>query len=391
MRMPVFWRILWGYSAILLLSVALSAYSIIQLGKLSTTARAALESDTRRITTVEALTDAFLSEVRYAGRFIITHSNELYDQHRQFHSDFGRYMNELQTLSTSPEIQSRLTAIADLHSRYSHLFEREVKYIKSAQPYGESRYKQEKEKVLESTLRQLELLKSLSQKNLQNNLKGMEHAATNGRTLAIVTTLILVGLGFALSYKTSKSITAPLLALQRNAAAPEPCADSASEYARIPEIQDLSETLRRAKDHLRAAHANNAAFVRKVSVEFTTPLVSLKNRLNYLNTSLAEAATPEQRTTLATLADETERLIQGCAQLQAPTLPAITTARAESEFRAPPARAAEVSVPKRALSLLAGITVGLIHSISTKHSGKDRNHENGQTEPPERGSTARSA
>jgi CHASE3 domain sensor protein len=388
MRIPVFWRILLGYSAILLLSVGLSAYSIIQLGNLSTTARAALETDTLRITTVEALTDAFLSEVRYAGRFIITHSKELYDQQRQFRSDFGRSMKDLQALSSGPEIQSRLARIADLHSRYNDLFEREVQYIRSAQPYGESRYKQEKEKVLESTLRQLELLKTLSQKSLQTNLKGMEEAASDGRTLAFATTLILVGVGLALSYKISKSITAPLLELRCNAAAPQSYADAGSDYSRIPEIQDLSETLRQAKDHVRAAHASNAAFVRRISVEFATPLISLKNRLNHLKTSLAETVTSEQRTNLIILADETERLIQGCAQIEAPTPPAVPLPQ-EKAFRAPAVRGADASLIHRTLSLLAGIAGALVQPNNTNDHGKEKNHGKRQRQMPDPGSSAR--
>ncbi len=329
MRIPIFWRLVLGYSAILLLSVGLSAFSIVQLGSLSTTARTALETDTRRIATVETLTDAFLSEVRYAGRFIITHAKELYEQYRQFDSDFRRYMKDLQALSTTPEIQTHLTRISDLHFRYNDLFDREVKYIQSVQPYGESRYKQEREKVLESALRELELLKIRSQTNLQIKLKDMEHAASTGRMLAIATTMALVGLGFALCYKISKSITAPLLELQKAAAA-EPYLHSISDYYRIPEIQDLFETLRRTQNQLRAAHASNAEFVDNISAEFTTPLVSLKNRLNYLKSSLGERVTTEQRTTLLVLVDETERLIQGCARLQVPTPPKITLAQASN-------------------------------------------------------------
>jgi CHASE3 domain sensor protein len=373
--MPIFWRLLIGYSAILLLSVGLSAYSIVQLGGLSTTARAALESDTRRIATVEILTDAFLSEVRYAGRYIITHTKDLYEQYRQFNSDFGRYMKDLQALATSPEIRTRLTRIADLHSRYNDLFDREVKYVQSAQPYGESRYKQEKEKVLESALRELELLKSHSQKNLQTKLKEMEREAATGRTLAIATTLVLVGFGFALCCKISKSITAPLLELQSNAAAADVCEDSAADYSRIPEIQDLSETLHRAKDHLRAAHASNAAFVHKISTEFTTPLVSLKNRLSYLKSTLGESATAEQRTTLLVLADETDRLIKRCAHLQVPTPPAITHTQAQNGSRPRGGLAAEASLPQRALSVLARMARGIVHSSKAGDYAKDGNHE----------------
>jgi CHASE3 domain sensor protein len=390
MRIPVFGRILLGYSAILLLSVGLSAYSSIQLGNLSTTARAALETDTRRITTIEALTDAFLSEVRYAGRFIITHSDELYDQYRQFHSDFARYMKELQTISTPPEIQSRLGVIADLHSRYTDLFDREVKYIRGGQPYGESRYKQEKQKVFESTLRQLELLKTLSQNNLETNLKGIEHRANKGRLLTIITTLLLVAVGFAVSYNTSKSITAPLVELQRNTAAPNVYTNANPAYSRIPEIQRLSEALARAKDHLHVSYATNAEFVHKISSEFATPLISLKNRLNYLNNSLAEIGTPDQRTTLAILADETERLIQACAQLEPPSSTKMTSSEAKTDFRRP-SRNAEAGFVKRVLSLMAGMAGGLLHPTTKKGLVKGQKHEDSQSEPPGRGSTARPA
>jgi CHASE3 domain sensor protein len=364
MRIPIFWRLLLGYSAILLLSVGLSTYSILQLGALSTSARAALESDTRRIAVVETLTDAFLSEVRYAGRFIITHSKELYDQYRQFNGDFGRYVKELQSLSANPETQSRLARIVDLHLRYTDLIDREVKYIQSAKPYGESRYKQENEKILESALRELELFKSHSQKNLQAKLKEMELAASHGRALAIATTLVLVGLGFALCYTISKSITAPLLELQRHAVM---TADGAeADYSQIPEIQKLSETLRSVKDRLRAAHSSNAAFVHKISTEFTTPLVSIKNRLSYLNASLGEAATAEQRTILQILAEEIERLINGSARWQVPTAPAIGTAHAQSRLEVEPSRTPDASLGHRAVSLVAGIGRGISHSFKSK-------------------------
>jgi CHASE3 domain sensor protein len=353
MRIPIFWRLLLGYSAILLLSIALSSYSIFQLGRLGTTSRAALETDNRRVATIEKLTDAFLSEVRYAGRFIITQAKELHDQYHQFNSDFGRYMNELQALATSVEIQSRLSRVADLHVRHHDLFAREVKYIQSAQPYGESRYQQEKEKVLESALRELELLKAYSQQDLQAKLREMERAASSGRTLAIVTTLILVGLGFALCYRISKSITRPLSELRFNTEV-ERCVDSESDYSRIPEIQDLSDTLHRAKDHLRAAHESNVAFVRKISAEFATPLTSFKNRLNYLHAMLGETATAEQRTILAVLADETDRLIRNCARLQMPNPPAITTSQSQTVMQATPALAADAPLIQRTLSLLAG-------------------------------------
>jgi CHASE3 domain sensor protein len=374
-KICLFWRLLLGYSAILLLAVALSAYSILKLGGLSAAARATLESDTRRIAVVETMTEAFLSEARYAGRYLITHSRELYEQYRQFHGDFGRSMKTLQALSTSTEIQIRLSRVGNLHLRYNDLFEQEVKYVQSAQPYGESRYKQEKEKVLEGTLSELELLKTHSQQHLENKLKEMDRAASTGRDLAIATTLLLVGFGFALCYRISQSITTPLLELQRSATTNEICPNADPNYSRIPEIQALSEALRSAKDHLRVAHASNAAFAQAISSEFATPLISLKNRLNYLNTSLEETATAEQRSTLLVLANETEGLIQRCVTLQVPAAPSIKLSEAQSGLKTSQARAADPALSAQKFVMLAETARRVRNSLRSKYKGKDRNHE----------------
>ena len=57
---PIFWRLVLGNAGILSLSVIACLYSIVQLGTLSATARAALDSDHRMIGYQEALTDSFL-------------------------------------------------------------------------------------------------------------------------------------------------------------------------------------------------------------------------------------------------------------------------------------------------------------------------------------------
>src|ERR671914_584405 len=105
MSIPIFWRIMFGYSGILLLAVAVAGYSIFQLGGLSGTARAALDRDNRMIAYQETLTDAFLSEIRYAGRFLITRAAANHDEFRQFQEDFKRYMSELKSLAAAVDIE----------------------------------------------------------------------------------------------------------------------------------------------------------------------------------------------------------------------------------------------------------------------------------------------
>jgi CHASE3 domain sensor protein len=326
-QIPIFWRLIFGYALILLLSAGVSAYSIVQLGRLSGTARAALNTDNRMISVQEKLTDAFLSEVRYAGKFVITHTASLHEQFRQFKNDFVVYMNEIKSLAASPETKARLSRVEELHLRYQDLFDREVRYIKAGQPYAESRFRQEREKVLESALGELDRLKRQLHTNLNDKLETIDTAARAARTRAAIATLFLLGLGIALSIAVSKSITRPLARLKRiTVEQAEQDSTSTSEFNCIPEIRELSDALRTARRNLREEAETNNAFVHAIAKQFVTPLISLKKRLTYLERELTEKTTAEQLTTFQVLAEETERLIQRCPTLQ-------TSPRAEGESR----------------------------------------------------------
>ena len=336
MRIAIFWRLTSGYAIILILFVALSSYSIIQLGQISSTARDALGIDNRMIGYQEKLTDIFLSEVRYAGKFIITHTGSLHEQFLQFKSDFLRYMGEMQLQAAAPDLKARLSRVEELHLRYQDLFDQEVRYVKAGQSYAESRFQQEKEKVLESVLGELDRLKRQLQKNLQDKLETMERAGRAARTIAGVTTLVLFGLSIALSFFISKGITTPLSKLRRiTMEEHEENLNSASDFARIPEIQELSEALHNAKTELQKAAETNAHFVDSITEQFTIPLISLKKRLNYLNEELSEKVTADQKITFEVLTLETERLIQRCTELH-PLSAVPFDARGTNKQAAPP-------------------------------------------------------
>jgi CHASE3 domain sensor protein len=317
MPVTIFWRLISGYLIILLLSVGAASYSIVQLGELSDNASSALNTDNRMVTYEEKLTDVFLSEVRYAGRFIITHSKMQHDQFSQFKNDFVRYMGDIKALAVSDEIKTRLARVEELHLRYEELFDQEVRYIRAGQPYAESRYQQEKGKILDSTLSELEHLKGRLQTVLHAKLEAMEGAARTARTITITVALILFGLGVGCSIVITQSITTPLAQLTRKTAA-ETGEVFDTAYSHIPEIQELSDALYKERQKIDAAAQKNAAFSQVIKEQFLNPLISLMRRIGYLKEELAESVTVEQRQNFELLTEETERMIQQCAQLNSP-------------------------------------------------------------------------
>ena len=193
-------RFVIGYSSMLLLMVAVSGYSIIQLGQLRDAAHMALRVDQRMIDYSEKLADAFLSEVRYAGQFVVTRSPVHLDQYKQFKADFDRYMAQLKSLAGSSDDVQRLTRAEEYHAQYSQLFEREGDYIKRKQPYGETRYREEKERLVDYLLREHEAFKSELQKSLQQRIEHIETAALESQKITLAATLLLVGMGVSFAY-----------------------------------------------------------------------------------------------------------------------------------------------------------------------------------------------
>jgi hypothetical protein len=319
MALPLFWRLILGYAAILMLSVGTSTYAIVQLGELSQTARVAVDTDYRTIAQQENLTDAFLSEVRYGGKYLLTQSPSSYDQFRQFKNDFLRYLGELKASGTTVETSTQLVRVEQFHQSFHGLFEQEVRYIKAGQPYAQSRYQQERDKILDNMLRELARLKDRLEKNVHDKLEGLGGNARAARNIAIATTLILLIIGTALSLKISTSVTTPLRDLTKRSMNELADEQIDTQLSSIPEIQELSLVVARQKQRLLRAALDNAGQVERVTEELAARLISLKKQLNGLKTGHEATLAPGGRASIDTLIEDTDRLVQYCAELSAST------------------------------------------------------------------------
>lgn len=229
MNIPIFWRLILSHLGILMLSGAACLYSIVQLGALSGTARTALESNHRMIDYQETLTDAFLSQVRYGGKYLITHADAHHAQLRQFKTDFLDYLARLKSRNDSQPITASLSRIERFHEQYHELFDREVEFIRAKQTYAQSRYQQERDKVVESAIHELDGLKAQLRTKLQARLESIDHGARTARRITSLSTLIVLIFGTLLALKISSNIAAPLM----NPAATQP----RLAMARLRELQ----------------------------------------------------------------------------------------------------------------------------------------------------------
>lgn len=206
MTLSIFWRLMLSHIGILMLSGAACLYSIVQLGSLSGAARGALDTNHRMIAYQEALIDAFLSQIRYGGKYLITHTEGRLEQARQFKKDFLNYLHLLKELDREETLGASLSRVERLHGQYHELFAREAAFIRTRQSYAQTRYQQERERVIEDTLGELDSLRAQTRAKLQEKLERIDQGARTARKIATATTVVVLFLGALLSLKVSRSM-----------------------------------------------------------------------------------------------------------------------------------------------------------------------------------------
>ena len=278
--MPVFWRLFLGYAAVLSLSLCGFTFAIVRLGDLSQSARAILNTDNQMIGYQERLADAFISEVRYGKKFTVTQGAGYYDQARDFQHETSRYLNELKSLAHSSDIQTLVSRVEQLRFRYNELFEQEVHYIQTKQIYAKSRYQEEKDKLFEVLLTDLERLKIAMQNRLQRQLENVDRDARSTQRIAMVVTFTLFGLALALSVKFTRSISVPLKRLTQRIKNPGASPRSSSYgFSGIPEMQQLFDALEWQKLKCEETVEANANAVDTLTRDLAHQLNSVKKQL----------------------------------------------------------------------------------------------------------------
>jgi hypothetical protein len=313
--MPIFWRLVLNYGAILALSICGYAYFIIQLGGLSGTARAISDTDNRMIGYQERLTDSLLSEAQYGSKFTIDQAQGHYNQAAEFHKEVTRYLGALKAIAPSAEVKAQVFRLEQLHVMYKDLFDQEVGYARANQGYAKSRYQEQRENILNDLLRQLERLKNQLQDRLHAQLLNLDGVARTAWWTALASFLILLGLSLALAIKFSARLALPLKELKRRTE--DDSLDngaSMSNFSAIPEMQELFEAMKREKAKFREDAASNAASIEKSTEELSAHLISVKRQFIQF-TEAFHTSGNRVEPAVDPIMNELDNLIRYCAEL----------------------------------------------------------------------------
>jgi len=309
-KFTIFSRLVFGYLFILVLVLGVSGYLVYRIGQFNEVTRSVLVTNNRMVDYLGKLTDTILSQVRNERKFIISKDQAFYSQFLRFKKDFERYLEEALLIAEASRTKQFLTTVKTSYQYYLSLLGEELKYLEAGKSYPQGWFRQEKEKVSNSILEELEKLQSNIRQNTNEKIMELYEAGVEAYQMAIVMIAVLLVFGFTLSYVINRSITHPISALvkkTRDIGRGEFRGDV--RLSSPPELAELASAFNLMCNKLGELDQMKSDFFSNVTHELRNPLSSIKMGISLLEGGREGPLTEGQKELLTLIKQENNRMV----------------------------------------------------------------------------------
>ena len=310
-KLTILSRLVFGYSVIFLLVIAMNVYTIVRIGQFNEVTQSVSVKNNRMINDIEKLKDAILSQIRYEKKYVITQDEAFYNQFLQLKSDCDQYLVEVISIADTPQARGSLNHVKESYQTYRFLFDKEVNYLKEGHTYPQEWYKQEKERAARVIIEELDKSRTYTEENTYDQIRKLYESGASVRRMAVVMTGAFLIISISLSLFINRTITRPIAMMKKKTREiAKGNFEGGLNLSSPPEIKDLAEALNLMCNKLQELDKMKSDFFSSVSHELRTPLTTINLGIGLLKAGAEGEITENQEKLLVTLQKESKRMIE---------------------------------------------------------------------------------
>jgi len=311
MKLTIFSRVLIGYLALILLVMAMGAYTFYQMTQINQVTESILTFNNQMIDLSEKLLDLIYSQVRYEKKFIISKDDIFYEEFLRLQNDFDQTLNGMTPPEDVPQAVLHLKNIKDLSQNYQALVHEEAGHIKAGTPDAHLSFNQMKqEEATRSIIEEIEKLKSTIRQDSTDKIKMLYAIGIELRQMGLVMVGAFILIGILVSLFIKQSIAIPVSLLKKKTKEiGQGNFKGDLHLSSPPELAELAGAFNLMCNRLNDLDKMKSDFFSFITHELRSPLSTIKLGMDLLRDGAEGPITKGQKELLSGIEKESLRLI----------------------------------------------------------------------------------
>ncbi|MDL1967697.1 MAG: ATP-binding protein [Deltaproteobacteria bacterium] len=314
----IFQRLIIGYLAIFIIIAGLGVYTFNTLRKLNKIIQSISSVDEEVIRTSNRLRDTSLSQRGFEKKFIVSKDKDFYQQFSETEKYFQKDLGQIKNLLHTPEKQSLIAEIEDLHCQYFLAVKNEKNFIDDKKEYPIDEYQNDKKEYIDKTTHNLEELIGISKADIDRKIKTSGEIGSHAKKITLILTFTAIIMAIMIAFMNARTINRPILILIKEIR--KIAKGKFENHLSIqspPEIKELATAFNYMCDRLKEIDEMKTDMISNISHELRTPLAVIREAVSLLSYGAVQASdsADKELKLLSIISEECERLINSVNSL----------------------------------------------------------------------------